>query len=111
METDDFSRRKLGTNQQYRDTTTIPGISLAHLRSRQGKFGIARDTYFYDPDALKFRSHTGWKQDNIWAACLGLTEEAKAFLWQSYRMVPTVFLPSGDRDMTGHPTTTGEVAA
>ena len=22
-------------------------------------------------------------------------------------MVPTVFLPSGDRDMTGHPTTTG----
>lgn len=38
---------------------------------------IARDTYFYDPDANKFRSHTGWKQDNIWAACLGLTEEAK----------------------------------
>lgn len=38
---------------------------------------IARDTYFYDPDAVKFRSHTGWKQDNIWAACLGLTEEAK----------------------------------
>lgn len=38
---------------------------------------IARNTYFYDPDAVKFRSHTGWKQDNIWAACLGLTEEAK----------------------------------
>lgn len=38
---------------------------------------IARDTYFYDPDAIKFRLHTGWKQDNIWAACLGLTEEAK----------------------------------
>lgn len=38
---------------------------------------IARDTYFYDPDAIKFRSHTGWKQDNIWAACLGLTEEAQ----------------------------------
>lgn len=37
---------------------------------------IARNTYLYDPDALKFRSHTGWKQDNIWAACLGLTEEA-----------------------------------
>ncbi|WP_455585580.1 DUF5703 domain-containing protein [Bacteroides sp.] len=37
---------------------------------------IARNTYFYDPDALRFRSHTGWKQDNIWAACLGLTEEA-----------------------------------
>lgn len=38
---------------------------------------LARNTYFYDPDAIKFRSHTGWKQDNIWAACLGLTEEAK----------------------------------
>jgi len=37
---------------------------------------VASDTYFYDPDALKFRSSKGWKQDNIWAACLGLTEEA-----------------------------------
>lgn len=41
------------------------------------KLELARNTYFYDPDAIKFRSHTGWKQDNIWAACLGLTEEAK----------------------------------
>nr|WP_320058362.1 DUF5703 domain-containing protein [uncultured Bacteroides sp.] len=38
---------------------------------------IARNTYLYDADALKFRSHVGWKQDNIWAACLGLTDEAK----------------------------------
>ncbi len=38
---------------------------------------IARNTYFYDPDALKFRSHVGWKQDNIFAACLGLIDEAK----------------------------------
>jgi hypothetical protein len=38
---------------------------------------IARNTYFYDADALKFRSHVGWKQDNIFAACLGLTDEAK----------------------------------
>ena len=37
---------------------------------------VALDTYFYDLDALKFRSSKGWKQDNIWAACLGLTEEA-----------------------------------
>lgn len=44
-----------------------------------GKEGIetARNTYLYDPDALAFRSHIGWKQDNIWAACLGLTEEAQ----------------------------------
>lgn len=38
---------------------------------------LARNTYLYDPEAIKFRSHTGWKQDNIWAACLGLTEEAQ----------------------------------
>lgn len=37
---------------------------------------VARNTYLYDKDALQFRSHTGWKQDNIWAACLGLTDEA-----------------------------------
>ncbi len=37
---------------------------------------IAINTYCYDPDALKFRSSKGWKQDNIWAACLGLTDEA-----------------------------------
>lgn len=38
---------------------------------------IARNTYWYDTDVLKFRSHVGWKQDNIFAACLGLTDEAK----------------------------------
>ena len=37
---------------------------------------IARNTYLHDPDALKNRSYIGWKQDNIWAACLGLTDEA-----------------------------------
>ena len=36
----------------------------------------ARDTYNLDADAVKFRSSTGWKQDNIWAACLGMTDEA-----------------------------------
>ena len=38
---------------------------------------VARNTYWLDEDALKFRDFKGWKQDNIWAACLGLTEEAK----------------------------------
>lgn len=37
---------------------------------------VALNTYLYDKDAIRFRSHVGWKQDNIWAACLGLTEEA-----------------------------------
>ena len=38
---------------------------------------IARNTYLNDSLALKFRSHVGWKQDAIWAACLGLTDEAQ----------------------------------
>ena len=37
---------------------------------------IARNTYANDSLAVKFRSHMGWKQDAIWAACLGLTDEA-----------------------------------
>jgi hypothetical protein len=38
---------------------------------------VAVNTYYHDPDVVKFRNHVGWKQDNIFAACLGLTEEAK----------------------------------
>ena len=48
-----------------------------------GIYGVGRpgldtaiNTWKYDPDAIKFRSYVGWKQDNIWAACLGLTKEA-----------------------------------
>ncbi len=37
---------------------------------------IARNTYQNDSLAVKFRSHVGWKQDIIWAACLGMTAEA-----------------------------------
>jgi hypothetical protein len=36
----------------------------------------ARNTYLHDTDVLKFRSHIGWKQDNIFAARLGFTEDA-----------------------------------
>lgn len=43
-----------------------------------GKAGLdtAVNTYRYDTLALKFRSHIGWKQDNIFAARLGLADEA-----------------------------------
>ena len=37
----------------------------------------AVNTYEKDPHAVEMRSSKGWKQDNIWAACLGLTEEAR----------------------------------
>jgi hypothetical protein len=35
-----------------------------------------RNTYLCDSVAIRNRSHIGWKQDNIWAAELGLTDEA-----------------------------------
>lgn len=43
-----------------------------------GKPGLdtAINTWKYDTNVVKFRSHIGWKQDNIWAARLGLTDEA-----------------------------------
>lgn len=37
---------------------------------------IAQNTYLKDPHAVEMHSTKGWKQDNIWAACLGLTDEA-----------------------------------
>ena len=47
----------------------IYGVGRSHLE-------IARNTYLKDAHAIAMRSSKGWKQDNIWAACLGLTEEA-----------------------------------
>ncbi len=43
-----------------------------------GKPGLdtARNTWLYDTNVVKFRSHIGWKQDNIGAARLGLSDEA-----------------------------------
>lgn len=41
---------------------------------------VARNTYLYDDYAKQFRSHVGWKQDLIWAADLGLTDEAARLL-------------------------------
>ncbi len=57
-----------------------------------GKAGLdtAINTYTYDPDALKFRSHVGWKQDNIFAARLGLADEA-------YRLTTLKLKDSGRR--------------
>jgi hypothetical protein len=58
---------------------------------------LALNTWYHDPDALKFRSHVGWKQDNIFAARLGLTEEAAAFtlkkLADSGRRFPALWGP------------------
>lgn len=67
-----------------------------------GRSGLdtARNTYLLDTFALKFRSHKGWKQDNIFAARLGLTDDAKKLtvrkLQNSERRFPAFWGPGFD---------------
>ncbi|WP_316739521.1 DUF5703 domain-containing protein [Pedobacter aquatilis] len=67
-----------------------------------GKKGLdtAINTFKYDTDVLKFRSHVGWKQDNIFAARLGLADEAAkltiAKLKDSERRFPAFWGPGFD---------------
>jgi hypothetical protein len=74
-----------------------------------GKSGLdtARNTYLYDTDVLKFRSHIGWKQDVIFAARLGLREEAQKLLSLKLQNAPRRF-PTFWGATTGHPIITGE---
>jgi hypothetical protein len=83
------------TYRQFNNHVTIaPAKSWARVNNTEsmqlypvfpwGIFGVGKpgmdtaiNTYLYDTLAIKFRSHIGWKQDNIFAARLGLTEEAK----------------------------------
>ncbi|MBB3187022.1 DUF5703 domain-containing protein [Microbacter margulisiae] len=71
----------------------IYGIGCPHLN-------IALNTWKYDPDVKKFESYIGWKQDNIWAAHLGLTQEAKRLtelkLANSQRRFPAFWGPGFD---------------
>ena len=61
---------------------------------------IAVNTWQYDTTAVKFHSHIGWKQDNIWAARLGLTTEAAQLnvlkLQNSGRRFPAFWGPGFD---------------
>lgn len=60
----------------------------------------ALNTWKYDTDAIKFRSHIGWKQDNIFAARLGLTNEAAKYnllkMANSDRRFPAFWGPGFD---------------
>ena len=71
----------------------IYGIGKPHL-------DIALNTWRYDTNAIKFRSYVGWKQDNIFAARLGLTDEAVALtsskLKNSGRRFPAFWGPGFD---------------
>ena len=61
---------------------------------------IALNTWKHDTDAIKFRSHIGWKQDNIFSARLGLTQEAKKYnllkMANSERRFPAFWGPGFD---------------
>jgi hypothetical protein len=61
---------------------------------------VAINTYKYDTNVVKFRSFLGWKQDNIFAARLGLTEDAAKFtvmkLKDSGRRFPAFWGPGFD---------------
>lgn len=61
---------------------------------------IAINTWKYDRDAIKFRSHIGWKQDNIFAARMGLTQEAAQYnllkMANSERRFPAFWGPGFD---------------
>ena len=67
-----------------------------------GKPGLeaAINTYKYDPDVQAFVDHISWKQYNIFAACLGLTDEAARLsilkLQDSGRRFPAFWGPGFD---------------
>lgn len=59
---------------------------------------IARNTWYKDPQSIAMRSPKGWKQDNIWAACLGLKDEAMDLMRQKFGSGPfrfPAFWPNG----------------
>jgi len=61
---------------------------------------VAINTYRYDPHAVKFRSHVGWRQYSIFAARLGLTEEAADLTREKFKnskhRFPTFWGPGFD---------------
>ncbi|MBO4822327.1 MAG: hypothetical protein J5548_12805 [Prevotella sp.] len=76
------------------DTCISPAVTWARIQNTEtpqlypvfpwrlygmGREGleISRNTYLKDPHAVAMRDTKGWKQDNIWAACLGLVDEAR----------------------------------
>ena len=67
-----------------------------------GRSGLdtARNTWMYDTSAIKFRSYIGWKQDNIFAARLGLAKDAAKLTFQklknSGRRFPAFWGPGYD---------------
>jgi hypothetical protein len=69
------------------------GVGKPHL-------DIALNTWKYDTNVIRFRNYVGWKQDNIFAARLGLTDEAARLtsskLKNSGRRFPAFWGPGFD---------------
>ena len=67
-----------------------------------GKPDLSRaiNTWYLDTNVIKHRSYIGWKQDNIFAARLGLTKEAFQLTYQKFmdgpRRFPTFWGPGFD---------------
>lgn len=74
-------------------TTISPALAFSRIRNSEvpqlypvfpwGEYGLglpnlsyALDTYYYDTETQDFHSNVGWKQDVIWLARMGVTEEA-----------------------------------
>ena len=61
---------------------------------------VALNTWKYDTNVIRFRSYVGWKQDNIFAARLGLTDDAARLttlkLKNSGRRFPAFWGPGFD---------------
>lgn len=95
----------------------IPALSWARINNTEtpqlyalfpwNLFGVGRpniewalQTWRYDSLAIRFRSHVGWKQDNIFAAKLGLRQEAYSLtlkkLAASGRRFPAFWGPGFD---------------
>lgn len=71
----------------------IYGLGKADLET-------AQNTWEFDADAQKFRSHVGWKQSNIFAARMGMTKQAAKYtklkLANAERRFPTFWGPGFD---------------
>ncbi|WP_129717648.1 DUF5703 domain-containing protein [Pedobacter sp. SYP-B3415] len=98
-------------------TVLAPAVTWARINNTEspqlypvfpwGLFGVGKpgldtaiSTYRLDPDVQRFRSHVGWKQDAIFAARLGLTDEAARLtflkLKDSGRRFPAFWGPGFD---------------
>ena len=90
------------------DTCIAPAIVWARIQNVESPqlypvfpwriYGLGRaglstavNTFSKDPHVLSMRSSKGWKQDNIWAACLGLTDEAATLAKEKFANGPYRF--------------------